>query len=272
MAYTWDMITCAISSRYLRQMTSTKFRYQSRYRICVVYTYNIRSICVEYTYNILRIISFGYCRYTTIILVYHAYTVTWLVPKFRRSHLSEICGGYRTSSHKTDIVNHIPDIILDILIIYLVYSFVQEYTKYITVLWQNIYKYIYIYMSGIFKTIVHFQVTGVWPQMVLRKDIKCAILSPHFCTWPPFSFCRLRLARTVVLSKNASHLNYFFVRNILVFLSIDVLCGTKMKCCFSTLGLTIFSYAAWFLYLDFPWFDLLLLSSTRILHAKLPCS
>ncbi len=31
----------------------------------------------------------------------------------------------------------------------------------------------YMYMSGIF----HF--TGAWPQMVLRKDIKCAILSPQ---------------------------------------------------------------------------------------------
>ena len=151
---------------------------------------------------------FGYCRYIPRIYG-NAYTVTWLVPKFRRFHLSEICGGYRTSGHKTDIVNHIPDIILDSLITYLVYSFVQEYTKYITVLWQNIYKYIYIYMSGILKTIFHFQVTGAWPQMVIRKDIKCAILSPHFCTWPPFSFCRLRLARTVVLSKNASHLDYF---------------------------------------------------------------
>ena len=127
---------------------------------------------------------FGYCRY--IPRTYgNAYTVTWLVPKFRRFHLSEICGGYRTSGHKTDIVNHIPDIILDSLITYLVYSFVQEYTKYITVLWQNIYKYIYIYMSGIFKTIFHFQVTGVWPQMVLRKDIKCATQSTRLLGyWP----------------------------------------------------------------------------------------
>ena len=88
---------------------------------------------------------FGYCRYIPRIYG-NAYTVTWLVPKFRRFHLSEICGGYRTSGHKTDIVNHIPDIILDSLITYLVYSFVQEYTKYITVLWQNIYKNMYVYV------------------------------------------------------------------------------------------------------------------------------
>ena len=92
---------------------------------------------------------FGYCRYIPRIYG-NAYTVTWLVPKFRRFHLSEICGGYRTSGHKTDIVNHIPDIILDSLITYLVYSFVQEYTKYITVLWQNIYKYIYIYICLVY--------------------------------------------------------------------------------------------------------------------------
>jgi hypothetical protein len=33
-------------------------------------------------------------------------------------------------------------------------------------------------MSGIF----HF--TGAWPQMVLRKDIKCAILSTRLLWWP----------------------------------------------------------------------------------------
>ncbi len=108
-----------------------------------------------------------------------------------------------------------------------------------------------------------------------NSTLSRASQGPRFCSWPPFLFCRLRLAPTVVLSKNALHLDHSFVWNIFVFLSIDVLCGTKVKCCFSsfsTLGLTIFSYAAWFLYLDFPWFDLLLLSSTHILHEKLPYS
>ena len=31
----------------------------------------------------------------------------------------------------------------------------------------------------------------------------------------------------------------FFVWNILVFLSIDVLCGTKMKCCFSSFSILL---------------------------------
>ena len=33
-----------------------------------------------------------------------------------------------------------------------------------------------------------------------------------FCSWPPFSIFRLRSAHYVVLSKNASHRKYFFVK------------------------------------------------------------
>ena len=44
LTYTRDIPNWFISSRYPLQMTSTKFRYQSRYRLGVVYTCNIRRI------------------------------------------------------------------------------------------------------------------------------------------------------------------------------------------------------------------------------------
>ena len=47
LTYTWDITDWVISSRYPRQMTSTKFRYQSRYRLGVVYTCNIRRRYLE---------------------------------------------------------------------------------------------------------------------------------------------------------------------------------------------------------------------------------
>ncbi len=41
--------------------------------------------------------------------IYHAYMATWLVPKFRRSHLSEISRGYHTSNHISGIFQQLSD-------------------------------------------------------------------------------------------------------------------------------------------------------------------
>ena len=49
LVYPRDITTCGIFSRYSLQMTSTKFRYQSRYRLGVVYTCNILRILQVYT-------------------------------------------------------------------------------------------------------------------------------------------------------------------------------------------------------------------------------
>ena len=51
LVYTRDMNNWFISLRYPRQMTSTKFRYQSRYRLGVVYTCNILQNFVEVIYQ-----------------------------------------------------------------------------------------------------------------------------------------------------------------------------------------------------------------------------
>ena len=72
-----------------------------------------------------------------------------------------------------------------------------------------------------------------------------------FCSWPPFSIFRLRSAHYVVLSKNASHRKYFFVKTSFN-LYPSMFCVEKNKnVLFLALEFTIFSYATWFLYFDF---------------------
>ena len=51
LVYNRDITNWVISSRYPRQMTSMKFRYQSRYRLGVVYTCNILQNFVEVIYQ-----------------------------------------------------------------------------------------------------------------------------------------------------------------------------------------------------------------------------
>ena len=86
LVYPRDIPTCVISSRYPIQMTSTKFRYQSRYRLGVVYTCNIRNFvevicrgCLEditqlfislvYTNNLLRYVWYMTCP----VFIYQVY-------------------------------------------------------------------------------------------------------------------------------------------------------------------------------------------------------
>ena len=72
-----------------------------------------------------------------------------------------------------------------------------------------------------------------------------------FCSWPPFSIFRLQSAHYVVLSKNASHRKYFFVKTSFN-LYPSMFCVEKNKnVLFLALEFTIFSYATWFLYFDF---------------------
>mmetsp|Transcript_41214 Transcript_41214/g.86049 ORF Transcript_41214/g.86049 Transcript_41214/m.86049 type:complete len:87 (+) Transcript_41214:1028-1288(+) len=68
-----------------------------------------------------------------------------------------------------------------------------------------------------------------------------------------------------------AYLLFFCVEHLVICIH-SCLCETKMKCRFSALGFTLFPDAAWFLFLDFSCFALLLKSSPHNLYGGHPCS
>ena len=100
MVYTWDIWNWVTSLRCPRQMTSTKFWYQSRYRLGMVYTCNIHTgiylygiylqMSQVYTNNLLRYIWYMTCHVSHIRYMTYIYWYMTLLISF----ISFICQVY----------------------------------------------------------------------------------------------------------------------------------------------------------------------------------